>query len=197
MQTATLMTHALAGPTDTEVLASVVVADVDALAELYDRHKTSAYSIAYRITADSALAEDVVQEAFLAAWRNAGLYVEERGSVKTWLLTIVHHRAIDAIRRRRAPTDLPEQSDVGWPADMTTPDVWPEIAAGLDAVTARAALEILPAVQRTALEMAYFEGFSQREIAERTGTPLGTVKSRMRLGLLRMRRSLGAAPTRL
>ena len=102
--------------------------ELDALEELYERYKTMAYSIAYRITNDATLAEDVVQDAFLGAWRNAARYVEGRGSVKTWLLSIVHHRAIDAIRRRRPTTELPEREDVP-PAAFTLPDVWAEVAA--------------------------------------------------------------------
>ena len=91
------------------MLARVADGELDALEDLYDRYKTMAYSIAYRITNDATLAEDVVQDAFLGAWRNAARYVEGRGSVKTWLLSIVHHRAIDAVRRRRPTTELPER----------------------------------------------------------------------------------------
>jgi RNA polymerase sigma-70 factor, ECF subfamily len=174
---------------DRAALARISGGELAALEELYDRYKTMAYSIAYRITNDATLAEDVVQDAFLGAWRNAARYMEGRGSVKTWLLSIVHHRAIDAIRRRRPTTELPE-IDAGLPEALTLPDVWAEVSASLDAVTVREALVALSDVQREALELAYFGGLTQQEIAERTGTPLGTVKSRMRLGLLAMRRSL-------
>ncbi len=174
---------------DRAALARIADGELDALEELYDRYKTMAYSIAYRITGDATLAEDVVQDAFLGAWRNAARYLEGRGSVKTWLLSIVHHRAIDAIRRRRPTTQLPEREDVPPPA-LTLPDVWAEVAAGLDADAVRGALAVLSDVQREAIELAYFGGMTQQEIATRTGTPLGTIKSRMRLGLLAMRRSL-------
>ena len=174
---------------DRAVLARTANGDLDALEELYDRYKTMAYSIAYRITNDVTLAEDVVQDAFLGAWRNAARYLEGRGSVKTWLLAIVHHRAIDAIRRRRPTTQLPEREEVP-PASLTLPDVWTEVSAGLDAEVVRGALAVLSDVQREAIELAYFGGLTQQEIAARTGTPLGTIKSRMRLGLLAMRRSL-------
>jgi RNA polymerase sigma-70 factor, ECF subfamily len=174
---------------DRAVLAKVADGDLEALEELYDRYKTMAYSIAYRITNDVTLAEDVVQDAFLGAWRNAARYIEGRGSVKTWLLAIVHHRAIDAIRRRRPTTELPEREEVP-SAAFTLPDVWAEVAAGLDAEAVRGALAALSDVQREAIELAYFGGLTQQEIATRTGTPLGTIKSRMRLGLLAMRRSL-------
>ena len=171
---------------DRAVLARVAAGELDALDALYDRYKTMAYSIAYRITNDATLAEDVVQDAFLGAWRNAARYVEGRGSVKTWLLSIVHHRAIDAVRRRRPTTELPEREDVP-PPQLRLPDVWAEVAAGLDAEAVRAALGVLSDVQREAIELAYYGGLTQQEIADRTGTPLGTVKSRMRLGLLAMR----------
>src|SRR5512141_1191392 len=101
--------------------------ELAALEDLYVRYKTMAYSIAYRITNYATLAEDVVQDAFLGAWRNAARYVEGRGSVKTWLLSIVHHRAIDAIRRRRPTTELPDTEAVV-PAALTLPDVWAEVS---------------------------------------------------------------------
>jgi RNA polymerase sigma-70 factor (ECF subfamily) len=175
---------------DRAVLGRVADGELRALDELYERYKTMAYSIAYRITNDATLAEDVVQDAFLGAWRNAARYIEGRGSVKTWLLSIVHHRAIDAVRRRRPTTELPERDDLP-PPELRLPDVWPEVAAKLDAEMVRQALGSLSDVQREAIELAYFGGLTQLEIADRTGTPLGTVKSRMRLGLLAMRRTLG------
>ena len=168
--------------------------ELDALEDLYDRYKTMAYSIAYRITNDASLAEDVVQDAFLGVWRNAARYVEGRGSVKTWLLAIVHHRAIDAVRRRRPTTEFPDL-ETPPPAALMLPDVWAEVSAGLDAQTVQVALGTLSDVQREAIELAYFGGLTQQEIADRTATPLGTVKSRMRLGLLAMRRALEAGPT--
>ncbi len=188
-------TSAPAGPAsvvddvDRGVLARVANGELDALELLYDRYRTMAYSIAFRVTGDATLAEDVLQDAFLGAWRHAGRYVEGRGSVKTWLLAIVHHRAIDAVRRRRPTTTLPEREDVP-PSALTVPDLWGEVAAGLDAETVRGALAALPEAQREAIELAYFGGLTQQEIAARTGAPLGTVKGRMRLGLLAMRRVL-------
>ena len=181
---------------DRQVLARVANGELNALEALYDRYRVMAYSIALRVTGDASLAEDVLQDAFLGAWRHAGRYVEGRGSVKTWLLAIVHHRAVDAVRRRRPTNALPETEDVTPPA-LTVPDLWGDVAAGLDADTVRAALDVLPDVQREAIELAYFGGLTQQEIATRTGAPLGTVKGRMRLGLLAMRRHLleqGAAP---
>jgi RNA polymerase sigma-70 factor (ECF subfamily) len=185
-----LRVSTVADDADRAVLSRIAHGELHALDELYDRYKTMAYSIAYRITNDAALAEDVVQDAFLGAWRNAARYVEGRGSVKTWLLAIVHHRAIDAVRRRRPTAELPEREAVP-PAALTLPDVWGEVVAILDAEAVRGALAVLSEVQREALELAYYGGLTQQEIAERTSTPLGTVKSRMRLGLLAMRRVLG------
>jgi RNA polymerase sigma factor (sigma-70 family) len=174
---------------DRAVLMLVAAGQLDALQDLYDKYRTMAYSIALRITADASLAEDVVQDAFLGAWRNAARYVEGKGSVKTWLLSIVHHRAVDAVRRRRPTVELPEREAVP-PSAMTLPDIWPEVAGNLDREDIAAALTSLSDVQREALELAYFGGLTQQEIASRTGTPLGTVKSRVRLGLLAMRRAL-------
>ena len=174
---------------DRDVLARVSNGELDALQDLYDRYRTMAYSIALRITADASLAEDVVQDAFLGAWRNAARYVEGRGSVKTWLLSIVHHRAIDAVRRRRPTSELPE-AEAPPPPALTLPDVWKEVAGNLDREAIAAALATLSDVQREAIELAYFGGLTQVEIADRTGTPLGTVKSRVRLGLLAMRAAL-------
>ena len=174
---------------DRDVLARVSNGELDALQDLYDRYRTMAYSIALRITADASLAEDVVQDAFLGAWRNAARYVEGRGSVKTWLLSIVHHRAIDAVRRRRPTSELPE-AEAPPPPALTLPDIWKEVAGNLDREAIAAALTTLSDVQREAIELAYFGGLTQIEIADRTGAPLGTVKSRVRLGLLAMRAEL-------
>jgi len=174
---------------DQACLKRIAGGQLDALEELYDRYRSMAYSISLRITADATLAEDVVQDAFLGAWRNAERYAAGRGSVKTWLFSIVHHRAVDAVRRRRPTTELPGHEQVP-PLALTLPDVWPEVSAGLDREAVRAALDGLSDVQRHAIELAYFRGLTQQEISERTDTPLGTVKSRMRLGLLAMRRTL-------
>jgi RNA polymerase sigma-70 factor (ECF subfamily) len=184
-----LRVASVADDADRAVLGRIAEGELGALDDLYERYKTMAYSIAYRITNDATLAEDVVQDAFLGAWRNAARYVEGRGSVKTWLLSIVHHRAIDAVRRRRPTSALPEREAVP-PAELRLPDVWAEVSSRLDAGAVRDAMAILSDVQREAIELAYFGGLTQFEVAERTATPLGTVKSRMRLGLLAMRRVL-------
>lgn len=184
----------LRGPADADLadVARLVRGDLDALEGLYGRHGTMAYSIAMRMTGDAGTAEDVVQEAFLGAWRNAARYSAERGSVRTWLLAIVHHRAIDAMRRRRATVELPDETEGASPAALTMPDIWDDVAATLDRDMIRSALEAIPERQREAIELAYFGGLTQVEIAERLGAPLGTVKSRMRLGLLAMRAEIVA-----
>jgi len=178
--------------TDEELLAGLAAGRLEALDALYERYKSMAFGIARRITADDVLAEDVVQDAFLGAWRGADRYVEGRGSVKTWLLSIVHHRAIDVVRRRRPTGDLPAEDEAKpVPAVLTLPDVWGEVAERLDRETVGSALATLPDAQREALELAYWGGLSQSEIADRLGVPLGTVKSRVRLALVALRRQLG------
>src|SRR6186997_647365 len=184
-----LRVASVADDADRAVLERIADGELRALDDLYERYKTMAYSIAYRITNDATLAEDVVQDAFLGAWRNAARYVEGRGSVKTWLLSIVHHRAVDAVRRRRPTSELPD-IDMPPPAALTLPDIWGEVAGNLDRAEIASALATLSDVQREAIELAYFGGLTHVEISDKTGAPLGTVKSRIRLGLLAMRAAL-------
>ncbi|MDL2335473.1 MAG: sigma-70 family RNA polymerase sigma factor [Chloroflexota bacterium] len=184
------------GPSDEALLERLAAgADEGALSDLYDRYQAQMYGLAMRITRDPALAQDAVQEAFVGVWRNAARYAVGRSSVRTWMLSIAHHRAIDIVRRRRPADTLPE-FETADPA-LTTPDVWPEVAQILDRAAVTAAMVGLPRAQRDAIQLAYFEGLTQVEIADRTGAPLGTVKSRVRLGLLQMRRALetGEAPS--
>jgi len=162
--------------------------DAAALSELYDRYQAAMYGLAMRITNDAALAQDAVQEAFVGVWRNASRYAEGKASVRTWMLSIAHHRAIDIVRRRRPTSQLPEIDDLN--EALMTPDVWPEVSRAADAQAVRRAVGTLPDAQRQAIELAYFSGLTQTEIADRMGTPLGTVKSRTRLGLAALRRAL-------
>jgi RNA polymerase sigma-70 factor, ECF subfamily len=178
--------------TDRETMDRLANGDLGALDLLYDHYGAMAFSIAYRITGDRTAAEDVVQEAFLGAWRNAARYLDARGSVRTWLLSIVHHRAIDAVRRRRPTLELPD-AEAFLPDVLTFPDTWTEVEARLDRDTVTAALASISDVQREAIELAYFGGLTQTEIAERTGVPLGTVKGRLRLGLSGLRAALLAS----
>lgn len=173
---------------DEELLARAAREDVDALAALYDRHRSIAYGVALRITGSVPAAEDVLQEAFLGVWRQAGSFDRSRGPARTWLLAIVHHRAVDAVRRRRGAEPLPEL-DAMTPPSMVVPDIWSEVAERLDAEAVRRALASLPAPQREAIELAYWGGLTQVEIAARENLPLGTVKGRMRLGLQALARA--------
>ena len=175
-------------PTDEVLLGRIVGGEPEALEMLYGRHKSMAFALATRITTDPTLAEDVLQEAFLTVWREAGRFSPQRASARTWLLAIVHHRAVDAVRRRRWTAQLPD-ADVR-PPSLALPDVWPEVAGRLDREAIVAALKALPTAERQVIELAYFDGLTQSEIAARTGAPLGTVKSRARLGLLSLRARL-------
>ena len=158
---------------------------------IYERHSQAAFSLAYRMAGSRGVAEDVVQEAFLNIWRSGARYERSRGSVRTWLLGIVHHRAIDALRRsfvhekRRASDEgLEETLETGERTDA-------EAARHEEAAAVRSALQGLPPEQSQVIELAYFGGFTHTEIAEMLETPVGTVKGRMRLGLEKMRHALG------
>ena len=160
----------------------------EALAELYDRFGGVAYGVAQRILRDPALAQDAVQDAFLAAWRTAAAFDPARGNASTWLLTLVHRRAVDLVRReeRRRADVLDETAPV---ASGDSTDEAAEIRA--QRRTVQAALKQLPQEQREALELAYYGGLSQSQLAERLGIPLGTVKSRMFAALATLRDLLG------
>jgi RNA polymerase sigma factor (sigma-70 family) len=178
------------GQREAELMRQVAAGEIGGLETLYDRYHAMAYSLALRITTETGLAEDVVQDSFLGVWRNAGRYAEAKGSVRGWLLAIVRHRAIDAMRRQRAGVALGDESEEVLPSALTLPDIWPEVAGRLDAQQVRQALTVLPPAQREVIELAYFDGLTQREIADKTRAPLGTVKSRMRLGLVALREQL-------
>jgi RNA polymerase sigma factor (sigma-70 family) len=179
---------------DEELLAALAARDASALEDLYARYGRLAFSLAVRITAVPETAEEVVQEVFLAAWRSAATYQASRASARTWLLSITHHRAVDAVRRRaarvqQAPLELQIR-------DPEVADVWTEVSRTLDAEQVRKALRELPAEQRESIDLAYFHGLTYPEIAERMNVPLGTVKSRLRLGLAKLRSLLReAAPS--
>ena len=178
------------GQSEAELMRQVAAGEIGGLETLYDRYHSMAYALALRITTETGLAEDVVQDSFLGVWRNASRYAQDKGSVRGWLLAIVRHRAIDAMRRQRASVVIGEEADEAVPAALTLPDIWPEVAGRLDAEQIRQAMTSLPPAQRDVIELAYFDGLTQREIAERTHAPLGTVKSRIRLGLATLRDQL-------
>jgi RNA polymerase sigma-70 factor (ECF subfamily) len=177
----------LAHLSDEAVIALIARSDEQALAELYRRFGRLAYGLAFRILRDDALAQDAVQEAFLGVWRAAGRFTAERAKPSTWLLTLVHRRAVDLVRReerRRTEPLQPEMEPVG-------AEVADEAELATRRQTIREALRHLPPEQREAIELAYYGGYTQSELAERLGQPLGTIKSRMFTGLARLRDELG------
>jgi RNA polymerase sigma-70 factor (ECF subfamily) len=180
---------------DEEVMQLVQGGRPEAFELLYDRHGSAAFSLAYRMIGSRAAAEDITQEAFLSIWRSRLRYEPTRGSVRTWVLGIVHHRAIDALRRNlvheRRRVDYEGVEERRAAPDRT--DV--EAARRQEARSVRSALDELPEEQSRVIELAYFGGFSHTQIAEMLETPVGTVKGRMRLGLEKLRQSLeGFAP---
>jgi RNA polymerase sigma factor (sigma-70 family) len=177
----------LAHLSDEALVALVARSDDGALSALYDRFGRIAYGLALRIVRDRSLAEDVVQDAFLTVWRNADRFMPERAKASTWILTFVHRRAVDVVRReeRRRTEPLPETPLVD-EAPATEEEAW----LRLRRERVQKALRALPDQQREAIELAYFGGFTQSELAERLGEPLGTIKSRMFTGLARLRELL-------
>jgi RNA polymerase sigma-70 factor (ECF subfamily) len=176
----------LAHLSDEAVLALIARSDEQALAELYRRFGRMAYGLAFRILRDDALAQDAVQEAFLGVWRAAGRFTAERSKPSTWLLTLVHRRAVDLVRREERRRTEPLQPETE-PAGVEPPDEAEQLT---QRHAIRAALRELPPEQREAIELAYYGGYTQSELAERLGQPLGTIKSRMFTGLARLRETL-------
>ena len=183
------MARELAHLSDEALVALVARADDSALAELYDRFGHVAYGLALRVVRDPALAEDAVQEAFLAVWRSAARFVPERAKASTWILTIVHRRAVDIVRREDPRRTEPLEAAPQPSANLTEDEAW----LRLQRTRVQEALRRLPDQQREALELAYFGGFTQSELADRLGEPLGTIKSRMFTGLARLRELLADA----
>ena len=178
---------------DEALVALVARGDDSALGELYDRVGRVAYGIAYRILRDERLAEAAVQEGFLAVWRSAATFRAERAKASTWIVTLVHRRAVDIVRkeeRRRAePLQADARPDTADPSGSAEDAAW----LGFERDRVQAALRTLPDAQREAIELAYYGGYSQSELAERLGLPLGTIKSRMFAGLARLREVLDDA----
>jgi RNA polymerase sigma-70 factor (ECF subfamily) len=175
---------------DEDLMQLIRRGDARAFEVIYERHSSAAFSLAYRMTGARGLAEDVAQDAFLSIWRSGARYERARGSVRTWVLGIVHHRAIDALRRsfvhdRRRASD--EGIEERFEADVRTDA---EVARRQEADAVRAALQTLPGEQVQVIELAYFGGFTHTEIAEMLQMPVGTVKGRMRLGLEKLRNAL-------
>jgi RNA polymerase sigma-70 factor (ECF subfamily) len=170
---------------DAELVRALAERDTSALASLYDRYGGLAYSVAFRVLGDSGLAEDTVQECFVKLWSSAAAFDPKRGSPRTWLLTMVRNRAIDKLRGRssRSAREIDIDTVEPAPAEPGASDPWNEVAFAAEQRAVRDALARLPVEQRQAVELAYFGGYSQREIAEMTKVPLSTVKGRMRLAL--------------
>ena len=168
---------------DLATVTAMKSGDQSAMAELYDRYSSVVYAVALRVLGDTGAAEDVLQEVFLQLWRNPGAFDAARGSLGAWLAVIARNRAIDSLRKRRPETEI----------DDVIVSVAPDLAS--DADRSRAAQKIrvmlgeMPTAQRSALELAYFEGMSHSEIATKTGEPLGTIKTRIRAGLTALRKA--------
>jgi RNA polymerase sigma-70 factor (ECF subfamily) len=168
---------------DLAAVTAVKSGDQRAMAELYDRYSSVVYAVALRVLGDTMAAEDVLQEVFLQLWRNPGAFDAARGSLGAWLAVISRNRAIDALRKRKPETDI---EDV---IVSVEPDLASEADRSRAAEKVRGALGAMPPAQRSALEMAYFQGLSHSEIASKTGEPLGTIKTRIRAGLMTLRKA--------
>jgi RNA polymerase sigma factor (sigma-70 family) len=183
------------GSEDEDLLRRIRAGDARALDELYDRFRRPAFALARRILADDALAEDVLQEVFLSVWRDPSAYERGRGSVASWLLAVVHHKAVDAVRREESHRrrQARAEDDLVLSAPTQTTDVEDAAWQRLVAERVRTALHGLPAPQREALTLAYYGGYTQREVAALTHTPMGTVKTRMLAGMRRLHDTLATA----
>ncbi|GIW04702.1 MAG: DNA-directed RNA polymerase sigma-70 factor [Thermomicrobiales bacterium] len=183
---------------DDDLLDGIQRREEAALAAFYDRYGRLAFALAFRVLGDRGAAEDVVQEAFLNVWKHADRYQRGRGSAQPWLMSIVHNAAVDRRRGRsgRAMSELSLDAANGYAGWRVPEQDDPFLAAArnFDAALVRSLLSALPEEQREAIELAYFGGMSHHEIAERTGQPLGTVKSRLRLGLRKLREALSEHP---
>jgi RNA polymerase sigma-70 factor (ECF subfamily) len=184
----------LSAASDTDLIGRASEGDARALEVLYDRYSRVVYSFALRIVGDPQLAEELLQEVFFRAWQQGAAFRAARGTFITWLLSITHNMAIDEVRKRRrrpqrADNEEPETALAG--VQDEGQDVEEEVWLSSLRTTIAEALEFLPPAQREAIEMAYFQGLTQREIAERLGEPLGTIKTRMRLGIQKLREQLG------
>jgi RNA polymerase sigma-70 factor (ECF subfamily) len=165
------------------LVSAILAGDQSAMAQLYDRYSGIVYSVALRVLGDTGAAEDILQEVFMQLWRNPDVFDANRGSLPGWLAVIARNRAIDALRKRRPEDDVSE----------VVVSVEPDLIQGVEWNRAlekiRGAMSNIPAQQRSALEMSFFQGLTHQEIAEKTGEPLGTIKTRIRAGLLALRKA--------
>jgi RNA polymerase sigma-70 factor (ECF subfamily) len=169
---------------DVKLVTAIRSGDESAMAVLYDRYSSLVYSVALRVLGDTGVAEDVLQEVFMQLWRNPGLFDSSRGNLAPWLAVITRNRSIDSLRKRRPETDIDEV------VVSVEPDMAGAAERGRAMEKVRGALGLMPLPQRSALEMAYFEGLTHTEIAAKTGEPLGTIKTRIRAGLLALRKAI-------
>ena len=181
-------------PGDADLVRRVRAGDRGAVDDLYDRFRRPAFALARRILADDTLAEDVVQDVFLSVWRDPHAYDGSRGSFSSWLLAMVHHKAVDAVRREEAHRRRLSRAedDLVLSAPTAARDVEDEAWSRVVSEQVRLALGALPDAQREALTLAYYGGYTQREVAALTHAPLGTVKTRMLAGMRRLKEELGA-----
>ena len=177
---------------DEALLNAIANGAVWAMESLYQRYSRILYSLAYRLVADHQVAEDLLQDAFLAIWRRSTSYSPQTGAARSWLISILHHRAIDHLRRVRRRSTLQEAPLEELELNETTafPDVWEDVWRSVKSSQVRAALMKIPVEQRLVIELAYFQGWTHTEIAEGVQIPLGTVKARLRLGLIHLKHAL-------
>jgi RNA polymerase sigma-70 factor, ECF subfamily len=183
---------------DEDLISLVETGDADAFAALYDRHSSAAFSLAYRMMGERQASEDLAQDAFLKVWRGAGSYRVARGSVRTWILSIVHNRGIDQLRSHASRRRTQDKIEATAPRSQPS-EAFAETLRNSQRDQVREAMGTLPSEQLKILELAYFSGYTHVEISELLGLPLGTVKGRMRLGLKKIRdffESKGAAVPR-
>ncbi len=171
---------------DEDLISLVEAGDADAFATLYDRHSRAAFSLAYRMMGDRQASEDLAQDAFLKVWRGASSYRAERGSVRTWILSIVHNRGIDLLRSHASQRRTQDKIEASAPRSQPS-EAFAETWRNSRRDQVREAMNTLPPEQLKILELAYFSGYTHVEISELLRLPLGTVKGRMRLGLKKIR----------
>jgi len=179
-------------PSDEALLNAIAGGAVWAMESLYLRYSRILYSLAYRMVADHQVAEDLLQDAFLAVWRRATSYSPQTDAARSCLISILHHRTIDYLRKVRRQSTIQEASleEIELHESIAYPDTWDEAWQSVKSSHVRAALMKIPTEQRLVIELAYFQGWTHTEIAEGTQIPLGTVKARMRLGLLHLKQIL-------
>jgi len=179
-------------PSDEALLNAIAGGAVWAMDSLYQRYSRILYSLAFRMVADHQVAEDLLQDAFLAVWRRATTYSPQTGAARSWLISILHHRTIDYLRRVRRRSTIQEAplEELELNESIAYPDAWDAAWQSVKSSHVRAALMKIPAEQRLVIELAYFQGWTHAEIAEGTQIPLGTIKARMRLGLLHLKEIL-------